>query len=100
MADFPMDPNLVIDDHFVERVVGRPVAYHLRCVDENYKKYIEILEKVNSLAVISGDTAEALQEFIVCAKELSGFLTDYGQQLRDTCESYISEINIADDYLF
>lgn len=100
MADFPMDPNLVIDDQYVQRNVGGPVAYYLRCVDENYKKYIEILEKVNSLAVISGDTAEALQEFIVCAKELSGFLTEYGQQLRDTCDSYISEINIADDYLF
>ena len=100
MADFPMDPNLVIDDQYVQRNVGGPVAYYLRCVDENYKKYIEILEKVNSLAVISGDTAEALKEFIVCAKELSGFLTDYGQQLRDTCDSYISETNIADDYLF
>lgn len=100
MADFPMDPNLVIDDDYITDALGTQIESYLKRVEEYYNKYIEILEKVKRMAVISGDTADALGEFIVCAKKLSGFLTDYSEQLKMTCESYISEINQCDNFEF
>ena len=44
MADFPMDPNLVIDDDYITDALGTQIESYLKRVEEYYNKYIESIK--------------------------------------------------------
>jgi len=102
-----MDANLIINDEYVSSVARMRNSEGLK-LDMNHGNskdcilyaYISILESIKNEAIISGEIANALEQYISCAKLLQGRLKEISEDLEDLCEYFIEEIDSADKYIF
>lgn len=102
-----MDANLKVDDEYVQRI-GRIRNIQGLKLDVDYgngkdcifNAYINILESIKSEAIIQGDIANALEAYISCAKSIKGQLKSISDDLKNLCNCFIEEIDVADKDIF
>lgn len=63
-------------------------------------KYIQILKNIRTDAIIEGDTAKALDEFITFSENLNTEIQKLGENGKKQAEGFAVEIDDADSYLF
>lgn len=95
-----MDPNLIIDDDFVNGVANNCIK-NSENLEEIYNAYIGLLRNIQTSALVSGEISVALAAFISNAEiYLKGNLDKISKQIDDICDRFIIDINNADSYLF
>lgn len=62
-------------------------------------KYINKLKEINSTIIISGETHEALEQYICLFDNLSEKLGEIGNQYKTLCGNFLSDIDTADSYI-
>ena len=63
-------------------------------------KYIKILDNIRTDAIVEGDTAKALDEFIDFSKNLNTKIKELGASAKKQAVGFADEIDVADSYLF
>lgn len=94
-----MDANLIIDDDYVTSVGTKAYQKAVK-LEQIFEDYILILEEIKSEALVSGEISEALETYIECVRSLKGQLKKVSESLKTICQSFLIDINEADDYLF
>lgn len=94
-----MDPDLVIDDDYVKSV-GKSCGNRGGSLDKILKSYLDILKDIRKCAVLQGETANALDAYIGCVLQLTGQLKTISENVFSASNSFIVEVDRADDFLF
>lgn len=95
-----MDPNLIIDDDFVNGVANNCIR-NSENLEGIYHTYISLLRNIQTSALVSGEISVALAVFISKAEiYLKGNLDKISDQINDICDRFLIDINNADSYLF
>lgn len=94
-----MDANLIIDDEYVQDV-GRLAAVRGRKLEEILDKYTAILAEIEGEAITHGDVAKALTAYKDCVTLLNDKVTEISSKIETVADSFIVDVNAADDYLF
>ena len=69
-------------------------------LQEGIDRYIQILDNIRRDAIKQGATADALDTFISYAKNLSNVVEELGQTAKETCNTFISDVDESDEFLF
>lgn len=91
--------ELKIDDEYVTEM-GKYFIDKGEELQGYIDKYIQILDKIRTDAIIEGDTAKALDEFIGFSKNLNVIIQELGKNAKKQSEGFAIEIDKADSYLF
>ena len=94
-----MDPNLIIDDDYIQEV-GRLSLKRAKELDEILASYIEVLREIESEAITSGKTAQAISAYVGCVSLLTDRLSTSSEMIKKVASSFIIDVNVADEYLF
>lgn len=94
-----MDANLVIDDNYV-REVGRLSSVRGRKLEEILDSYVGILTEIETEAITSGEISQAVRAFRECVAMLNDRLSAISTNVDTVADSFIIDVNTADDYLF
>lgn len=94
-----MDPNLIIVDEYVQQI-GRRCAQRGEALEGILADYLQLLREIKTEALVDGRTSNSLGVFIDCVSLLSDQLGILSDNADRACQTYISDINTADDYLF
>lgn len=94
-----MDSNLIISDEYIEEV-GKACAKRGNVLDEILYSFILILKEIRQEAIIEGETAQALGEFIDCISRLRNQLQDISDNVNEACKYFVIDVNDADSFLF
>jgi len=93
--------QLIVDDVYFK---NQSSSYYSRMgvniIDKMLENYIEKMQQVKDIAIVDGETAEALQEFIDKAQSLKGCSGQIGEELKKLTKYFIEAIDDADDILF
>lgn len=65
-----------------------------------FDAYIKYLNEIKDTAIVSGETAKALAEFIKQVESLKGDIEEIGKRYAKNIESFLKDIDTADDKLF
>ena len=87
--------ELIIDDDYVNEM-----ADFLNTRATNLQEGIQILDNIRRDAIKQGATADALDTFISYAKNLSNVVEELGQTAKETCNTFISDVDESDEFLF
>lgn len=95
------DPNLVIEDAYIQTVGARAKQYGA-ALDSAMNRYITILGKVAGDGLASGDQHDALEDFISTAKSLyaKGKLKTISETLGSDCDNFVAQIDRDDQFLY
>lgn len=91
--------ELIIDDDYVA-TMGTYLNDKGTELQGFVDQYIQILEKIRTDAIIAGDTAKALDEFINFSKNLNVKIQELGASGKKQAEGFAIEVDEADSYLF
>ncbi len=94
-----MDANLIIDDNYVQEV-GRLSSVRGRKLEEILDSYVEILTEIETEAITSGEISQAVTAFRECISMLNDRLSTISINVDTVADSFIIDVNTADDYLF
>ena len=94
-----MDEKLIISDEYVS-AVGSNCDQRGELWGDMLEQYIEILDEIRNEAIVSGDIALALSQFIGCAKMLQGEIEKVSSSMKRVCNCMLERIDEADQYLF
>lgn len=94
-----MDPNLIIDDGYVNSVGFDSVTRgeKLEAILDNY---LAILREMKAEAIVRGKIANSLAAYIECVALLNDKVTEISKSVKTAAQGFIQEVNTADDYLF
>ena len=91
--------ELIIDDDYVNEMADF-LNTRATNLQEGIDRYIQILENIRRDAIKQGATADALDTFISYAKNLSNVVEELGQTAKETCNTFISDVDESDEFLF
>ena len=94
-----MDANLIIDDNYIQEV-GRLSSIRGRKLEEILDSYVGILMEIETEAITSGEISQAVSAFRECVTMLNDRLSTISTNIDTVADSFIIDINTADDYLF
>lgn len=94
-----MDANLIIDDNYVQEV-GRLSSVRGRKLEEILDSYVGILTEIETEAITSGEISQAVAAFRECVSMLNDRLSTISTNVDTVADSFIIDVNTADDYLF
>lgn len=94
-----MDANLIIDDNYVQEV-GRLSSVRGKKLEEILDSYVRILSEIEMDAITSGEISQAIVAFRECVTLLNDRISTISTNVDTVAESFIIDVNIADDYLF
>lgn len=63
-------------------------------------KYVNKLKEINSNTIVSGETHEALDQYICLFDNLAEKLGEIGDQYKTLCGNFLSDIDAADSYIY
>ena len=86
--------ELIIDDDYVNEMADF-LNTRATNLQEGIDRYIQILENIRRDAIKQGATADALD-----AKKLSNVVEELGQTAKETCNTFISDVDESDEFLF
>jgi len=102
MAQFEqavIDNKLKIDDSYVESF-GRRCKSRGTDLEEAFTSYVDILVKIRKDSIMSGEFANALDNYIAGLNKLKGQITTISNSSKTDASSFLVDINNADSYLF
>ena len=85
--------ELIIDDDYVNEMADF-LNTRATNLQEGIDRYIQILENIRRDAIKQGATADALDTFI------SYVVEERGQTAKETCNTFISDVDESDEFLF
>ena len=94
-----MDKNLVIYDEYITGV-GSNCVRRGSVMEAALKQYINILGQIRQEAIVGGEIAAALSQFINCAKLLQGEIETISDNMDRICDCMIERIDEEDQFLF
>ena len=94
-----MDPNLMICDEYIE-AVGEACAKRGNVLDEILYSFIMILKEIRQEAIMEGEIAQALGEFIECVSRLRNQLWEISDNVNEACKYFVIDIDAIDSFLF
>lgn len=94
-----MDANLIIDDSYVQEV-GSLACIRGSKLEEIIDAYVTILSEIETEAITGGEVSKAVTAYKECVLMLNDKLTEISGNIDKVADSFIYEVNIADDYLF
>ena len=94
-----MDANLIVDDNYVQEV-GRFSSVRGRKLEEILDSYVKILSEIETDAISSGEISQAVAAFCECVPLLNDRLSAISTNVSTVADSFIIDVNTADDYLF
>ena len=101
-SDFKINvPNVSysIDDNYIQEV-GRLSSIRGRKLEEILDSYVGILMEIETEAITSGEISQAVSAFRECVTMLNDRLSTISTNIDTVADSFIIDINTADDYLF
>ena len=63
-------------------------------------KYVNKLKEINSSIIISGETHDALEQYICLFDNLAEKLGEIGNQYKTLCGNFLSDVDAADSYIY
>lgn len=93
------DHTLVIDDEYIMGV-GSHCKNRGRALEEILVEYISILEEIRSEAILGGEIATALGDYIGCVKLRKERITAISNNVKTVTNNFVADIDEADAYLF
>ena len=94
-----MDANLIIDDSYVQEV-GQLSTVRGKKLEEILDSYVGILTEIETEAITSGEISQAISAFRECVALLNDRLFTISSNVDTVADSFIIDVNTADDYLF
>ena len=94
-----MDPNLIIDDDYVDDV-GRDSTTRGNKLEGILDNFLTILNEMKAEAIVEGKIADALAAYISCVSLLNDQLTEISLSVERADRGFIQDVNTADEYLF
>lgn len=91
--------DLIVDDESCSKAAHYLAVGGVR-LDRAIKEYIGILEKVKSNGIIEGDTAAALENYILAASELKNLYAFVSDDAKRVIESFVRDIDEKDQFLY
>lgn len=91
--------DLIVHDEFIKGSAKSCLRYGKE-LEEILTEYISILKSIHSTSLLSGQLSDALEEYIETASLLQGTMTSNSTKIEYDLRSYLTAIDIADDYLF
>lgn len=91
--------ELIIDDDYVNEMADF-LNTRATNLQEGIDRYIQILDNIRRDAIKQGATADALDTFISYAKNLSNVVEELGQTAKETCNTFISDVDESDEFYF
>lgn len=91
--------DIKLDDEYIKNM-GKLYGEWCEELQKGIDSYILIMNTILSEAIIEGETAEALKEFVSYAKTLSGIIEPLGNECQNMCNNYLVEIDKADSELY
>lgn len=91
--------NLVIKDDYITTMERRFVRVGAE-LNSSINSYVDALTNIKSTAILSGETSKKIDSLITVATQLKDQIDDITSDCDDVLESFLSDINIADSYLF
>lgn len=91
--------NLMVDDEYCQNM-GNYLQKKGCELDRIVTEYINILQEINNTAIMNGETAEVLSQYIECCRKLEGKITYLSNVANQTVTQFLSDVDTADDYLF
>jgi len=93
------DHSLVIDDEYVVGVGGH-CKTRGRELEDILIEYIAILEEIRTEAILEGEIANALTDYIACVKLLRDRITAISNNIQTVTNNFVTDVDEADSYLF
>lgn len=94
-----MSHDLKVDEEYI-RTESSYIRNSLCTLDLALTFYISILEAASKQGIKSGATADALNAYIECARQLKGDMKMAGRNVKSLMNNYLLAIDDADQYLF
>lgn len=91
--------DIIMSDEFVEEMSGK-LSKEARRLERNLDDYILLLKEIKERAIMEGNTAKALSEFISIASKMNGVFENFGELAQITCDNYKSDFDEADEELY
>ncbi|WEV67463.1 hypothetical protein OZX72_00130 [Bifidobacterium sp. ESL0769] len=91
------DPNLVIDDDYIEGI-GASCSLYGDSIDDLFRQYIQVLDDVANKAVPSGEFHDAIVAFKSVVSQLrnqgkdGSKLNEIDNNINNICSGFISKI--------
>lgn len=89
---------IVVDEYYKE--IGSYFRKRGDDFEKIGKEYIRSLKRIKAQGICSGETAEALDAYIVLASKLNECSGMIGKSVETMMNSFISNIDVKDRYLF
>lgn len=94
-----IDKNLIIDDDYCINA-SKYIYDEGAKLDFYIVEYLIILKRICDNALVNGETAKALRDYVEYANKLKGSIRDLSIVIRININEFISKIDDADQYLF
>lgn len=91
--------ELVVDDDYCNNM-GQYFLEQGDAIEKCISSYIDIMNRVNNSAIMSGETKEALIAYTTQAKKIQGRIQQISKVLKKTTYNFLREVDVQDKYLF
>lgn len=91
--------DIKINDEYVNNM-GKIYSEWCEELQKGIDNYLSIMDTIATSAIIEGETADAVKDFISYAKTLSGIVEPLGQECMNMCSNYLVEVDKADSELY
>lgn len=93
------DKQLRVDDDYCN-AMAQYYAKEGSAIEEYIQEYIDILVRIQKNAIMKGNVADSLEDYIIYAKKLKGKVSSISINAQKQTQQFLSAIEIADQYLF
>ena len=91
--------QLIVDDEYCKER-GRFLKNKGEKLDQIVTEYVKILQEIRGFAIMEGETANILSQYIDCCHRLESQITVLSNAVDGTITCFLSAVDEADDYLF
>lgn len=91
--------DLIVDDENL-REIGNYFQEISKTLETYLDDYTNILNEIKTEAVMSGAISEALDTFIIHAKNLDSSISELDIEIKNSIDKFLEEIDEKDQYLY
>lgn len=91
--------QLIVDDQYCQEM-GRFFKNKGEKLNQIVTEYVQILQEIRDSAIMEGEIATVLSQYIDCCKQLEGQIRVLSTTIDGTITRFLLSVDEADDYLF
>ena len=91
--------ELIVDDEYCKKM-GAYFWTQGEQLDKCFNNYLNIIQQVQSSAVVSGETSNALAAYVSKAFLIKGQISIISQSAKELAEDFVTRVDAEDKYLF